>query len=130
MRNDTEGTNHMTTAVHAAFNKSIEEELDKVAGTLQDRLGQRLVSYIVGLSTKTIGRWARGETGGASTAAAEGKLRAVYRVSLLFAERSDRTFRAWMASPNPYLGEEVPAEVLRNGEPQRVLNAATLFIDS
>jgi hypothetical protein len=119
----------MSTAAVAAFKQSLDEDLEKVASELQDRLGQRLVSYIVGLSTKTIGRWARGEIGEPNQATVT-KLRAVYRVVCLFADRSDHTLRAWFSSPNPYLGEEIPADVLRAGELSRVLNAAEDFIES
>lgn len=118
----------MSTAAIAAFHESIDADLTTVASRLQERLGQRLVAYIVGQSPKTIGRWARAETTDPHSASV-GKLRAVYRISVLFDNRSDQTFRAWMSSPNPWLGEEIPADVLRAGAPERVFNAAQAFIE-
>jgi hypothetical protein len=120
----------LSTAVEAAYRDSLEADVATMASELQEILGQRVVAFVTGSkSNKTVGRWARGETEDPGDAAL-GRLRALYRIMLLMRGRvAPPTIRAWMTSPNPDLGEEVPAAVLREGEPQRVLNAARHFID-
>lgn len=121
----------MTTA-HAAYKESLQTSPAEIAAELQSALGQRLVAYAVGdRSPKTIGRWAAGETKpppeGDLTL---GKLRALYRVVLLLRdELAPETIRAWLSSPNPDLGEQIPAALLRDGHPDRVLTAARTFVE-
>lgn len=116
--------------VEAAYKESLEASVATMAGELQEVLGQRVVAFVAGSkSNKTVGRWARGETADPGDEAL-GRLRALYRIQLLMRERvKPPTCRAWMTSPNPELGEEVPAAVLRAGESQRVLRAAQHFIN-
>lgn len=120
----------MPTVVEAAWRESLGASVATMAGELQNVFGQRVVAYVAGSkSNKTIGRWARGETADPNDEAL-GRLRALYRVELLMRDRvAPPTIRAWMTSPNPELGEEVPAAVLRAGDTRRVLSAARHFID-
>jgi hypothetical protein len=112
------------------FKESLQADVPEMATTLQDVLGQRLVAYVTGSkSNKTVGRWARGEN--PPTETAEGLLRALYRTVLILqaADEEDRTIRAWFTSPNPDLNDEVAADVLRDGDSQRVFDAARAFAE-
>jgi hypothetical protein len=114
----------------AVFKESLHADADEMASTLQEALGQRLVAYVTrSKSSKTVGRWARGETEPGDEA--EGLLRALYRAVLILraANEDDRTIRAWLTSPNPDLNDEIAADVLRAGESQRAFNAARAFAE-
>ncbi len=50
-------------------------------------------------------------------------------IRVLQASYADDTIRAWLASPNPDLGEEIPGDQLRAGEGARALGAACAFVD-
>jgi hypothetical protein len=120
--------NQMT--AQTVFKQSLQADVPEMATLLQEKLGQRLVAYVThSKSNKTVGRWARGEH--PPSPEAEGLLRALYRTVLILdaANEGDRTIRAWFTSPNPDLNEEVAAEVLRNGDSQRVFSAARAFAE-
>lgn len=119
----------MATA-QAAHKSSVLAATPEMAAKLQETVGQRLVAYVTGSrSSKTVARWASGDN--APQQQGEAKLRALFRtVLILSASETPETVRAWMSSANPDLGDEVPAEVLRTGDPVRVYHAAQAFIDS
>lgn len=118
----------MATA-EAAHRESVHAAVPDMAAKLQELIGQRLVAYVTGSrSNKTVARWATGD----NTPNPEGnsKLRALYRtVLILDTEEPAEAIRAWLTSPNPILGDEVPAEVLRAGDPVRVFHAARAFVE-
>ena len=119
---------YMPTA-EAAHKTSLQAAIPDIAAQLQQIVGQRLVAYITGSrSSKTVARWASGDH--SPQQQVQDKLRALYRtVLILAADETAETIRAWMTSANPYMGDEVPAEVLRAGNPVRVYRAAQAFID-
>lgn len=114
----------------AAYKTSLQTAIPEMADQLQQLVGQRLVAYVTGSrSSKTVARWANGDN--APQQQGQDKLRALYRTMLILdTEESDETIRAWMTSANPYLGDEVPVDVLRAGDPVRVYRAAQAFIDA
>lgn len=121
----------MATA-QAAHKASVHAAIPAMAAELQQILRQRLVAYVTGSrSSKTVARWASGDN--APQQRGEEKLRALYRtVRILLGSETQETpesVRAWMSSTNPDLGDEVPAEILRAGDPVRVYHAAQAFID-
>lgn len=113
----------------AAYRTSLHAAIPEMASELQELVGQRLVAYITGSrSNKTVARWASGDN--APQQQVQDKLRAAYRTVLILQEReSAETIRAWMTSANPHLGDDVPAEILRAGDPVRVYHAAQAFVD-
>jgi hypothetical protein len=110
----------------AAFRESLHAGVKEMARELQQDLGQRLVAYVTESSSKTVGRWASGANEPHDQA--EGRLRALYRTMLILREEPPETIRAWLTSPNPDLGDDVPAEVLREGQATRVFRAAQAFM--
>jgi Protein of unknown function (DUF2384) len=118
----------MATA-EAAYKHSLHATIPEMAATLQALVGQRLVAFVTGSrSNKTVARWASGDNH--PQLQVEAKLRDLYRtVLILQATEPPDTIRAWMTSANPYLGDEVPAEVLREGNAVRVFHAAQAFIE-
>jgi hypothetical protein len=114
-----------------AYRQSLHAKPAEMARELQDVLGQRFVAYVTHTrSSKTVGRWAAGTTEDPSELALN-RLRRLYRVVLLLRGTYEPdTIRAWMASPNPDLGEEIPGDLLRAGEWERVLNAARTFTEA
>ncbi len=102
-----------------------------MARIAQDAVGQRFTAYVTGSrSSAAVGAWAAGTTE-LPTARAQVRLAELYEViRVLQASYADDTIRAWMSSPNPELGEEIPGDLLRAGEGARVLGAARAFVDA
>ncbi len=112
-----------------AFRDSLHARVRTMAGELQEVLGQRLVAFVTGSSSnKTVARWAKGDND--PNFEAEGRLRALYRTVLILRDHEPpETIRAWLASPNPDLGDDVPADLLRKGQATRVFRAAQSFVE-
>ena len=119
----------MATA-EAAYRSSVHAAVPVMATKLQEVVGQRLVAYVTGSrSNKTVARWASGDN--EPQPEGQSKLRSLYRtVLILEARESAEAIRAWLTSANPDLGDEVPAEVLRDENPVRVFHAAQAFIEN
>lgn len=111
-----------------AHQRAVTVDIAGVARYLQETLGQKLVAYMTGLADpKGVGHWARGEQ--APRSGTEAKLRAVYQVfHLLLAEDSAHVVRAWFIGMNPQLGDDSPAEAIREGRLKEVLAAARAFV--
>lgn len=106
-----------------------------IATELQAALGQRLVAYVTGnRSPKVVGRWARGD-GKPQDDDAEQRLRGLYRTFLILRGTEEEgyleqpeTIRNWLLGANPYLDDEPPLKILREGDQSRVQRAAEQFI--
>jgi transcriptional regulator with XRE-family HTH domain len=107
--------------------------ISDLASELQERLTQRLLAYMIGISDgRDIGRYARGErVPHASTAQ---HLRNVYYlVSLLGSSEDDTTIQAWLTGLNPMLEDRSPATLLHEDHEahlQAVLRAAKKFLQT
>lgn len=119
----------MATA-EAAHRESVHAAVPDMAAKLQELTGQRLVAYVTSSrANKTVARWATGDN--TPNPESKDRLRALYRtVLILEAQEPAETIRAWLTSSNPILGDEVPADVLRDGDPVRVFHAARAFIEN
>jgi hypothetical protein len=111
-----------------AHRASVDYTVQDVARVLQEHLGRKLTVYIAGVEDpKAASEWAKGTR--TPQPEAERRLRAALQVfSLLLAEDSAHTARAWMIGMNPQLGDDAPADVLREGRLKDVLSAAKAYI--
>lgn len=107
------------------------ESIDRIAASLQKRLGQRVTAYLSGVKDpKMVGRWAKGTV--KPREVAEHRLRAAYPAAELIAEAYGAdTARAWFFGTNSRLGDEAPGYLLRHGEPpfRDLLPAARAFVE-
>lgn len=103
-----------------AHEESIGLPFDDLVTRLRDILGVRLVGYIGGVkSARSVSSWADGQ--GAPGEKDQERLRHAYHAAALLRERYDAvTVQAWFKGMNPSLGDEAPAQVLRDGEPLEV----------
>lgn len=106
---------------------AVRASVPKIAGELEELLGQRLTAVIAGVSdAKAVARWARGER--APRPDAEQRLRDAYYIAhLLLQTEGPTTIRAWFSGMNPELDDRAPALVLADDAP-RVLQAARTFL--
>ena len=106
---------------------AIRAPVPKIAGELEELLGQRLTAVIAGVSdAKAVARWARGER--APRPDAEQRLRDAYYVThLLLQAEAPSTIRAWFSGMNPELDDRAPALAIADDAP-RVLQAARTFL--
>lgn len=121
-------TTKLRDALSTAHRTTVESTPSDKAAYLQDVLGQRLVAHMVGVADpRTVGRWAKGETG--PRGANEQRLSDAYHIfRLLLTQESPHTVRAWFVGLNPQLDDESPAEAIREGRSRDVLVAAKAFL--
>ena len=100
------------------------------AATLRDVLTPRLAAYVTGVeATRTVARWARGET----ASLREGhttRLRAAYEIVCLLqgAHEAPATIQAWFLGTNPTLDDRSPARALHDGDLAGARTAAVAFL--
>lgn len=112
-----------------AHAQSVELSISDVAASLQEQLGQALLSVIVGRDTRTVARWVSGAV--QPPQASEQRLRDAFQImTLLRTADAAPVARAWFMGMNPQLGDETPAEVLADGRAREVLAAARAFINA
>ncbi len=113
-----------------AYSQVVRTPIGDMANALQDLLSRRVTAYIAGVKdTKTVGRWASGEVTEIRALGVERRLRTAYAISQLLLEvDSARTVKAWFVSMNPYLGDETPAEAIREGREKEAMAAARAFV--
>jgi hypothetical protein len=106
---------------------AVVEDLDRIAQSLQETLGQRLTAYAVGSrDPKAIGKYAAGRHPRSET---EARLRDLFQVTrLLLDQESAPTVRAWMIGANPQLEDRAPIELLHQRQIAPVMRAAQAFI--
>lgn len=122
-------SNTVSSMQKRAYERAIRADVEDIAMELQTSLGQRAVAYVThNRSPKVVGRWANGD-GKPQTVAAERRLRELYRTYLILSETEDpATIRSWLMGANPYLGDQPPLEVLREGNPSLAQHAAEEFV--
>ncbi|QIZ99841.1 hypothetical protein [Leifsonia sp. PS1209] len=114
-----------------AHEESIGLPFNDLVTRLRDVLGVRLVGYIGGVkSARSVSSWADGQ--GSPGEKDQERLRHAYHAAALLRERYDAiTVQSWFKGMNPSLGDQAPAQVLREGEPlevaREVLAAAKSF---
>lgn len=110
--------------------QSMRTPVGEIAGSLQDLLSRRVTAYIAGVKdTKTVGRWVNGDVTDIRALDVERRLRTAYTISQMLLEvDSARTVKAWFVSLNPYLGDETPAEAIREGREKEAMAAARAFV--
>ena len=120
-----------TDLIRETFEESIRVPIQDEAALLREVLTPRMAAYVTGVeSTKTVARWARGETQGIRPAS-EKRLRAAYGIVRLLAHfDAAPTIRGWFLGMNPLLDDASPADVLRAGDVARVRAAALDFAAS
>jgi len=99
------------------------------AALIRSVLTPRLATYVTGVqATKTVARWARGETANLRTENAT-RLRVAYEIVRLLqhARESPETIQAWFLGMNPVLDDVSPARALHDGNYKGVRAAACAF---
>lgn len=93
---------------------------DVVSG-LREVLGARLAAYLGGLSsTSELRQWVDGVTEPSDHVTQ--RLRCAFYVTGLLREREgDRTIQSWFQGMNPFLEDEAPAVLIREGEIDKAL---------
>ena len=111
---------------NAAHRHSVQVSDRDLVAALIDKLGVSIVAFMVDRDKTTVRRWAKGES--ALPLEANRALRLVYQVfKLLESVESDHTIRAWFIGMNPQLGDQSPAEAVRDDNLKDVLEAARAF---
>jgi hypothetical protein len=90
-------------------------EIPKIAGYLQNHLGQKITSYLAGNDhAKTVGLWISGKVEPRDMP--KTRLYYAYQAARLIIEAyDDETAKAWFFGSNTLLDDEAPAYVLRHG---------------
>ena len=123
-------------AVEAAVDQLVEDahraatglEPARLAGELQELLGQKLVAFAVGdRHPRTIGRYARGERLPESRAL--GRLVDIYTVVRILGEgMREQSIKSWMMGSNPRLKGKAPIEAIHDGRAYEVMGTAGAFV--
>ncbi len=114
--------------IRETFAESVRVPIPEGAALLREVLTPKMAAYVTGVgSTKTVARWARGETREIRPES-EARLRAAYSIVRLLAHfDAPTTIRGWFLGMNPLLDDASPADLLRAGEVGRVRAAALAF---
>ncbi len=92
------------------------------AAALREVLTPRLAAYVTGVdATRTVARWAQGETA---------RLRTAYEIVRLLegAHEAPETIQAWFLGMNPVLDDRSPARALHEGDHAGARAAAVAFL--
>lgn len=110
-----------------AHRRSVEISQQDLVAALTQKLGAKLVAYIVDRDTSTISRWQSGKTEAGEAALLP--LRVSYQViQLLERHEADATIRAWFMGTNPQLDDLSPIEAVREGLNRELMAAARAFL--
>lgn len=125
MAADTNGRRTRTT--RKAYSSAVRDSIHEITALLQNILGQNLVAHIAGVKDeKRVGKWAKGAN---PNPRAENRLRHAYRIAwMLLEEDEEEVVRAWFIGLNPQLGEEAPADAIREERFRDVIDAAEAFL--
>jgi hypothetical protein len=116
-----------------AYEQAMRLPFSAMVKELRSILGSRLVAHVAGVSeTRAVNQWADGAREVKSTEIAE-RLRLALRLALMLREHdAPATVQGWFQGLNPYLDDQVPATLLREGDlakvGPRVLAAARAFV--
>ena len=109
-----------------AHRRTVQVAPEDLLATLIEKLGPRLVAFIVNRDTTTISRWKKGVP---KHEDALRPLMVAYQVfEMLEAAEAAPTIRAWFIGMNPQLDDESPAEAIREGRHREVMAAARAFL--
>ena len=100
------------------------------AAALREVLTPRLAAYVTGVdATRTVARWAQGETARLRADHAT-RLRTAYEIVRLLegAHEAPETIQAWFLGMNPVLDDRSPARALREGDHAGARTAAVAFL--
>src|ERR1700710_1148352 len=100
------------------------------ATALREVLPPRRAAYVTGVdATRTVARWAQGETAHLRADHAT-RLRAAYEIVRLLerAHESPGTIQAWFLGMNPVLDDRSPARALHEGDHAGARAAAVAFL--
>lgn len=113
-----------------AHTATTKMSLRAIVERLNRHLGATLVATLAGINDRKLPyRWAR-EGGSTPGTEAARRLTAAHRIWLQLADaESDDVARAWFVGENPFLDEQPPVLVLREGKTREVLRAAQAFTD-
>jgi hypothetical protein len=114
-----------------AHRAATEASVQELAHELEEVLSRRLTAYLVNVQEgRTVARWASGEITTIRDEETERRLRTAYEIVTLLREASatTQTARAWFISLNPWLNNQPPLEVIRNGDLQAAMYAAEAFV--
>ncbi|MGH3089887.1 MAG: XRE family transcriptional regulator [Rubrobacteraceae bacterium] len=116
-------------AIQEAHREAVMAPIADLVDFLIDLLSPRLVAYIAGVKdTKTVRRWASGETGEMRQQDREERIRLTYEIArLLIQVDSPRIVKAWFIGLNPQLDDTSPAEAIHEGKLKEALYAARAF---
>ena len=114
--------------IEQAHRQAVRAPVPDVASYLQDLLSRRLVAYLAGVKdAKTVSRWANGEVKEVRQESEE-RLRLAYEIAQLLVHfDSPRIIKAWFIGLNPQLGDESPADAIREGRLKEAKAAARAF---
>jgi len=100
-----------------AHAQAIRLDTPALVKALRNLLGAKLVAYLGGVrETRAVRQWAEG-TRKVQDKTDERRLRLVYQVAALIAERdSAGVVQAWFQGLNPQLEDRSPARLLREGD--------------
>lgn len=117
-------------SVETAHRKAVNVSISDATRTLQEVLSRKVTAFTTNVrDAKTITRWANGETL-VVLPENEQRLRAAYEIASLLLEEGDspQTVRAWFLGMNPQLGDDSPAQAIRDGRFKEALGAAKAFV--
>lgn len=119
--------NGSLTATHLV---TVRQSIHETVRQLNAHLGLTAVSYLSGAKDmKRAAAWARAD-GAEPRDGARRRLLAAHRCWMLISSaENDYVARNWFIGANPHLGERSPIEVLRDGDDNAVLTAATAFAE-
>ncbi len=114
--------------IEDAHRAATDLEPMRLAGELQELLGQKLVAFAVGdRHPRTIGRYARGER--SPEPRALGQLVDLYTVVRILDDgMRSSSIKAWMMGSNPRLRGRAPIEAIHDGRAYEVMGAAKAFV--
>lgn len=105
-------------------------EWSEVVRSVHDLLGRKLTADLAGMrDTKAVTRWIDGTTNQTRSIAVEQRVREAYVITELLTQAGEApdTIRTWFMGMNPYLDDEAPLEVIRQGRLRDVCGAALAF---
>ncbi len=118
------------TLVAQVYREAMRVSPAEGAAVLRDVLTPRLAAYVTGVdATRTVARWAQGETPRLRADHAT-RLRTAYEIVRLLerAHESPATIQAWFLGMNPVLDDRSPARALHEGDHAGARAAAVAFL--
>jgi hypothetical protein len=114
--------------------QAVTSDIAKVAGYLQEHLGQKVTAYLSGVKdAKLVGQWAAGKV--QPRPMPSFRLRSAYQAARYLVDAyGSNTAQAWFFGRNNQLDGRAPASALREGEDPEdwgfVVTAARSFVET